>query len=124
MTVTYRGMNADGTGTRTDADQLWQSIRDILTTPLGTRVMRRNYGSVIPDLLDEPQNDVTRLRLMSATAIALAQWEPRIALSAAVINFSDGGAVTVALTGLITATMEPAGHSIQLRDGVSANGNR
>ena len=29
-----------------------------------------------PDLLDAPQNAVTRMQLMGATAIALAQWEP------------------------------------------------
>lgn len=36
--------------------------------------MRRDFGSVVPDLLDAPQNTVTRMQLMGATAIALAQW--------------------------------------------------
>ena len=80
MTERYRGMNAAGTGTLTDEDHVWQSVNDILLTPVGSRLMRRNYGSLCPDLIDSPKNDVTRLQLMSAAVIALASWEPRIVL--------------------------------------------
>lgn len=62
-------------------DHLRQSIHDILTTPLGTRLMRREYGSLLPFLIDAPANDATRLRLMAATATALIRWEPRIKVS-------------------------------------------
>lgn len=62
------------------ADHLRQSIADILTTPLGSRVMRRDYGSLLPELVDQPFNDATRLRLFGATALALMRWEPRIRL--------------------------------------------
>ena len=61
-------------------DHLRQSIADILTTPLGSRVMRRDYGSLLPELIDQPFNDATRLRLFGATALALMRWEPRIRL--------------------------------------------
>ncbi len=57
---------------------LGQSIGDILMTPLGSRVMRRDYGSLLPDLIDQPGNELTRLRLYGATALALMRWEPRI----------------------------------------------
>lgn len=59
---------------------LGQSIADILTTPLGSRIMRRDYGSLLPELIDQPFNDATRLRLYGATALALMRWEPRIRL--------------------------------------------
>jgi len=59
---------------------LAQSIGDILTTPLGSRVMRRDYGSLLPELVDQPFNDTTRLRLYGAAALALMRWEPRIRL--------------------------------------------
>ena len=59
---------------------LGQSIGDILMTPLGTRVMRRDYGSLLPELIDQPFNDATRMRLFGATALALMRWEPRIRL--------------------------------------------
>ena len=114
-------MNPDGTGQLTDTDQLWNSVRDILTTPLASRVMRRDYGSMIPDLLDEPQNEVTRLQCMSAAVIALTMWEPRIALNGINISYSKDGAVTAELVGIITETMQTAGSALTLRSG--SNGN-
>lgn len=80
------GMNCT-TGRRiSGADHLRQSINDILTTPLGSRLMRRDYGSLLPDLIDQPQNAATRVRLYAATASALMTWEPRLRLSR--INYS------------------------------------
>ncbi len=75
MTAVY-GMNPQGTGTLSDSEHLKNSVRDILTPP-GSRVMRREYGGLLPDLIDEPMNDTTRLRCMSATVTALARHEPR-----------------------------------------------
>lgn len=59
-------------------DHIRQSIADILTTPLGSRVMRRDYGSLLPELIDQPQNAATHLQLMAATVDALLRWEPRV----------------------------------------------
>ncbi|WP_417329568.1 GPW/gp25 family protein [Halomonas cupida] len=55
-----------------------QSVRDILTTPIGSRVMRRDYGSLLPELIDQPLHGATALRAYSATVVALMKWEPRI----------------------------------------------
>ncbi|KNC89859.1 GPW/gp25 family protein [Trabulsiella odontotermitis] len=121
MTATYTGMNPNGTGTLTDADQLWNSVKDILTTPLATRVMRRDYGSLVPDLIDAPKNETTRLQIMSAAVIALAVWEPRIALNTISIDYLDGGTVTAELAGIITTTMQQAGTTLTLRGGNSGN---
>mgnify|MGYP006175739793 CR=1 FL=1 len=59
-------------------EHIAQSITDILTTRIGTRVMRREYGSQLPDLIDWPHNAATRLQAYAATAMALMRWEPRI----------------------------------------------
>lgn len=61
-------------------EHLRQSVGDILATPIGTRVMRRSYGSQVPMLIDQPDNAITQLRLLSAAASALMRWEPRLAL--------------------------------------------
>lgn len=67
------------TGTRLDTlAHLRQSIADILTTPIGSRVMRREYGSLLPALIDHPDNLATQTRLYSAVASALMRWEPRV----------------------------------------------
>lgn len=65
--------------TTSDA-HLEQSIADILTTPVGSRVARRDYGSLLPELLDQPFNRTTVLKLYAATAAAISRWEPRIRL--------------------------------------------
>lgn len=59
---------------------LRQSIRDILTTPIGSRVQRRDYGSNIPRLIDAPMNRSTLLNVYAAAAEALEKWEPRFTL--------------------------------------------
>lgn len=70
------------TGTTiTELDHIRQSIGDILGTRIGTRLARREYGSNVPDLIDEPFHGPTTLRLYAATAMALMRWEPRIRLT-------------------------------------------
>ena len=74
------GMNAT-TGKPLEGDaHLSQSIGDILSTPIGTRIGLRDYGSDLPDLIDQPANRAGALRLYAAAALAIARWEPRIAL--------------------------------------------
>lgn len=60
---------------------LKQSIHDILSTPMGTRLCRRDYGSLIPELIDQPCNEFTQVKLMSAAATSLIRFEPRIKIS-------------------------------------------
>lgn len=72
------GMNRN-TGTALDGvEHIRQSGADILTTPIGSRVMRRDYGSLLPELIDQPLTGATALRAYSATVVALMRWEPRI----------------------------------------------
>lgn len=75
------GMHRNGGTSMRDLAHLSQSIADILTTPLGTRLQRRTYGSLLPDLIDHPDNGTTRIRVYAATASALMRWEPRLRLS-------------------------------------------
>lgn len=58
-----------------------QSVADIVTTPLGSRVMRRDYGCLLPQLLDQPDNPATQIRITAAVAGALLRWEPRVRLT-------------------------------------------
>ena len=74
-------MNRETGGAISELSHISQSISDILTTRIGTRIMRREYGSLIPELVDHPFNDATRLRVYAAVVMALMRWEPRISLS-------------------------------------------
>ena len=62
-------------------EHCWQSIMDILTTPIGTRVQRRDYGSLIPRLMDRPMGQDMLVEFSLAIADALERWEPRFRLS-------------------------------------------
>jgi len=64
----------------TELEHLRQSVGDILATPIGTRVMRREYGSLVPALLDQPDNSTTEIRVLSAATSALMRWEPRLSV--------------------------------------------
>ena len=72
------GMRTENGQAITGLAHIQQSIRDILTTPIGTRVMRREYGSLLPELIDQPLNDVTLLQAYSASIMAITRWEPRV----------------------------------------------
>ncbi|AXD42464.1 baseplate assembly protein [Salmonella enterica] len=122
MTARYTGMNPDNTGTLSDTDHLRNAVNDILLTPVGSRIMRREYGSLLPDLIDAPQNDITRLRCMSAAVIALTNQEPRMALNRIDIRWLKGGRAGVELSGIITETMQPVQHVLTLQGG--DNGDR
>jgi len=94
------GMNA-GTGTTLDdLAHIRQSVRDILTTPIGSRVMRRDYGSYIPSLIDHPANGANRLRLAAASYIALRRWEPRIAITRIGFELGINGAATLGIEAM------------------------
>ncbi|NNG82840.1 GPW/gp25 family protein [Acinetobacter sp. ANC 5378] len=80
-----------GLSLQNEAEQIRQSIQDILTTPIGSRIMRRSYGSLLPQMIDAPFNDVTKLQLYAASATALIQWENRINIESILIEQLDQG---------------------------------
>lgn len=79
-------------------EHISQSITDILLTPLGSRIQRRDYGSMLPELIDQPQSDALVLQMMAASVIAITQWEPRIKVTA--LEFDLGGSSGAALLTL------------------------
>ncbi|WP_461210413.1 GPW/gp25 family protein [Desulfocurvus sp. DL9XJH121] len=76
-----------------------QSVSDILSTPVGSRVMRRDYGSRLPDLLDAPVSPELVVEVYAETAAALARWEPRFKLSSVRLAEAEAGHMVLDLTG-------------------------
>lgn len=93
-------------------DHLRQSIVDILTTPIGTRVMRRAYGSCLYQLVDAPANRSTLLDLFAATAEALATWEPRLELQQLTAVDIAPGRIVLSLEGVYL----PSGEAVTVSD--------
>ena len=110
----YTGRQIEGTA------HLAQSIADILLTPLGTRLMRRDYGSLLLDLVDWPQNGHTRLQAYGAVAIALMRWEPRIRLARIELGMSDHpGQAVLTLDALRLDTNAPLNLRVPLTLGAA-----
>ncbi|MQT65417.1 phage baseplate protein [Pseudomonas sp. FSL R10-0056] len=62
-------------------EHLRQSIADILTTPLGSRLMRPEYGSTIRRFVDLPVSEGWKSAVQAEAARALKRWEPRLELT-------------------------------------------
>lgn len=81
------GLNRHTAKPMDGAEHIGQSIRDIITTPIGTRTMLRDYGSRVPELVDAPMHKGTQLLLIAATAGPIFKWEPRVRLTK--VTFTD-----------------------------------
>lgn len=55
-----------------------ESIKDILLTPLGSRVMLPDYGSRIFELIDRKVDDEFRADLACYVIEAVEKWETRV----------------------------------------------
>ncbi|WP_286707778.1 GPW/gp25 family protein [Psychrobacter sp. UBA2514] len=76
--INVKGMSRS-TGQRIDqTNHILQSVRDILMTPIGSRVMRRDYGSLLPFLIDSPINAYFIMQLRASVIHALMRWETRV----------------------------------------------
>jgi uncharacterized protein len=86
-------------------DHVRQSILDVLTTPLGTRVCNRSYGSDLPDLIDAPLNEAGVQALYAATAVAISTWYPFVTLDQIAVETGETpGTTLLSLTGTETGT--------------------
>ncbi|GAB6264530.1 GPW/gp25 family protein [Photobacterium sp. R1] len=93
------GMNAQTGKALSGVEHLKQSVRDILTTPMGSRVMRRAYGSRLFELIDNPTNPETIADIIAATAEALRLWEPRILVKRVIVQSAAPGRIELSIDG-------------------------
>ncbi|ODS22673.1 hypothetical protein AB835_12830 [Candidatus Endobugula sertula] len=94
-----QGMNAETGKALNGIEHLKQSIHDILSTPVGTRVMRRSYGSRLMYLLDQPMNAYLIATIQAAVVEALDHYESRIKLNRVVVDNTADGRVDLTIEG-------------------------
>lgn len=97
-----------------------QSIADILTTPIQSRVMRRGYGSYIPKLIDQPMTPANILRLQAATAQAIMKWEPRTRLRRTVLQMDAAGRAVMQIERVDQGQATAMRQSVTLAGGLRA----
>jgi uncharacterized protein len=83
-----------------------QSIRDILSTPLGSRIMRRDYGSRLFELVDKPTNQSTVADIYAAVVDALGKWESRVTVDSVALKSVGAGSITLSLSCIDNETGE------------------
>lgn len=71
-------------------DKIRQNMRVILGTRIGERPMLRNFGTRIPSLVHDPNDDVLADIVQTQAQQALMQWEPRILVTGTRVEQSEG----------------------------------
>ncbi|MDP8173130.1 GPW/gp25 family protein [Pasteurella skyensis] len=66
-----------------------QSVRDIILTAVGSRVMRRSYGSYLYKLIDRPISPALALQISACCVMALKKWEHRIEVTRFLVSFNQ-----------------------------------
>lgn len=87
-------------------DHLRQSIDVILTTPVGSRLMNREFGSRIFQYVDRPSSQTTVIDIIAAAAEALDRWEPRIEVRRIVLDNISPGRLAFRIVGQYRNTGE------------------
>lgn len=101
------GVNREAGSVLSGFEHVEQSIGVILTTPIGSRVMRREFGSELFDLIDRPMTDQVILAVYAAAVMAIARWEPRYSLTNChLVTASERGEIEFQFIGIYY----PRGH--------------
>lgn len=106
------GINPRGMITLTnEKSEIEQAIIIILSTPIGTRVMRPTFGSQLHELVFAPNNSQTCAQAARYVEEALAMWEPRIEVKEVDVlrdpEDKDGARLLIKLRYEVKATHDP-----------------
>lgn len=86
-------------------EKINQSMYNILSTPLGTRLMREDYGSMLPYLVFRPKDESLRSDIEKYTKESLEIWEQRIDVLDLLIDFDrEENSVHILINYMIKGT--------------------
>ena len=92
-------MNINTGADISEINHLKQSISNILTTPIGSRVMRRDYGSNLFNKIDHPVNGELIAEIYLDIVESLFIWEPSFELDQVAVQNIQNGKITIDLEG-------------------------
>src|SRR3989338_1708095 len=92
-------MNVNTGKTISEIVHIKQSIANILSTPIGSRVMRRDYGSRLFERIDQPINGELIAEIYSDIVEAISTWEPRFEVEQVTLQSIDKGKIVIDLEG-------------------------
>lgn len=95
-----------------------ESIRIILLTEPGERLMRETFGCGLRRFLFEPNTVTTRQLIKERIAEAIGRWEPRVAVQSVAVEESPADprlvAITIQYRLIATQSVERLNLSLQL----------
>ena len=89
-----------------DLLHLRQSITDILSTPIGSRIMRREYGSRLFKRIDSAITGELIAEIYADVVEALFNYEPRFEATNVTVVSMDNGHLVLDITGKYLVTGE------------------
>jgi uncharacterized protein len=97
-----------------------QSLGEILSTAFETRVMRRDFGSIVPDIIDHNITPDIMLRLVAGVAEACLKFEPNFRLTdATLLSIGADGRVEISLDGIEYPNGYKGNYAISQKRGAS-----
>ena len=84
---------AGGVATESGIRKLNDNIAHLLLTTIGERVMVRDYGGGLRQLLHDPNNDAMRAIVQRQVAKAIGAYEPRVLVQAVNLTQDEPGGV-------------------------------
>lgn len=85
------------------AEKLKENLVHLLLTGIGERLMLREYGGGLRQLVHDPNNDALRAIVQHQVARSIARWEPRVAVQSVEVS-QQGATLVVTLRYSLPAT--------------------
>ena len=90
FSIPFRIGPGGGIAQESGAEKIKENIIHILLTAVGERLMRRDYGGGIGQLIHDPNNDALRAIVQHQIAKSIGEWEPRVLLQGVSVAQEDG----------------------------------
>lgn len=89
-------------------EKIVMAIRQILGTRIGSRVIDRNFGSDLREILFTPIDEVSIARVRFAVTSAIQQWERRVELLDVAVDIANvkSGRIDVTVNFKVISTQE------------------
>lgn len=101
----------------TELEHIKQSLEDIATTPIGTHIMRREYGTLLATLMDQPISEALYLKIYSTLYTAYVRWEDRIEISQIQVADLKKGQLILDIVGFLKTNGDEKNMSITVKLG-------
>lgn len=84
------------------------SIRTILSFTIGNRFMLGEFGSLLEELIEEPNDEILENLINTYVIDAVKQWEQRVVqISVQLINDRDTGSINLSITYQVVNSSSP-----------------